>query len=171
MYQIETTKANWLVVHSDNLPTALKAARDTGIPLSNIILMDNVIANGPYLTVDRLVEEGLSEPAAFMERKLVPSEARTKLAFLCFSSGTTGRPKAVAISHFSVITNIIQISLHSKVYMPTEQRRYRPGDVIYGGKSHLLTFNGSMLMKSQWYPSTVSDKFRAYGHSQRLRLC
>lgn len=40
-----------------------------------------------------LVEEGLARPTSFVERTLAPGEAKTKLAFLSCSSGTTGKPK------------------------------------------------------------------------------
>ena len=43
--------------------------------------------------------------ASFEERKLEPGEAKTKLAFLNFSSGTTGKPK---VSSFSSSSTSVQ---------------------------------------------------------------
>lgn len=94
-------------------------------------------AQGPYPTVEKLIKAGLSKPATFVERRLNPGESKTKLAFLCFSSGTTGRPKAVAIPHYAVIANVIQISFHGKThleYTSPKERRYVPGDVTIAGK-------------------------------------
>lgn len=49
------------------------------------------------VTVQSLIERGLGDLNAngphFVERKLGKDEAKTKLAFLSFSSGTTGKPK------------------------------------------------------------------------------
>ena len=43
-----------------------------------------------------LIALGRASKPNFVERKLAPGEGRTKLAFLSFSSGTTGRPKVRA---------------------------------------------------------------------------
>lgn len=154
-YQIDTTKAKLLITHSLSLQIALDAAKDSGLPSTSIIVIDTP-PNVSYPTLDILVREGLSKPPTFVERKLNPGEAKTKLALLSFSSGTTGRPKAVAIPHISLIANVIQMAVHCKVNAPTEQQRYRPGDVIYAGKVSFVIVEGSMLIKTQCYLSTVS---------------
>lgn len=41
---------------------------------------------------------------------LKQDEAKTRLAFLSFSSGTTGVPKAVMIPHYAVISNVCVLS-------------------------------------------------------------
>ena len=97
----------------------------------------------PYPSVSDLVAEGLSSSITYTERRLEVGEGKTKLAFLSFSSGTTGKPKvfrtmayfifiypsqriqlclfsfprkkAVAIPHSSVISNVIQMAAYHKV--------------------------------------------------------
>lgn len=47
-------------------------------------------------------------------------------------SGTTGKPKAVAIPHYSVIANVIQNAAFTRLNDPTlahKEARYRKGDV------------------------------------------
>ncbi|KAI0314769.1 amp dependent CoA ligase [Amylostereum chailletii] len=134
-YQVKTAKANTIFAHPGFLDAALDAAKRCGIPYDRVILFHKLPSTpsqktGP--TVDDLITLGLSNPANFVERRLSPGEAKTKLAFLSFSSGTTGKPKAVAISHYSPIANIISMSQHHKVNSdprPLEQQRFRPGDV------------------------------------------
>lgn len=136
VYQIKATNASILLAHSGNLSSSEEAARLAGISSERIVLIDSP-AQSPYNTVEKLLKTGLSKPAAFVERRLNPGESKTKLAFLCFSSGTTGRPKAVAIPHYSVIANVIQISFHGKThieYTSQKERRYVPGDVTIAGK-------------------------------------
>ena len=46
-----------------------------------------------HRSVRALIAEGARHTRTFVERRLRPGEARTKIALFCFSSGTTGRPK------------------------------------------------------------------------------
>ncbi|KAH8099401.1 amp dependent CoA ligase [Cristinia sonorae] len=135
-YQLELSNACLVFTHSLNLSIALEAARTCNIPSERVILLDSPQSAEfkQYLNVDNLVREGLSQEPNFTERRLKPGEAKTKLALLSFSSGTTGRPKAVAIAHYGLISNLLQMSVAGKVtedYTTWEDRRYRPGDAIY----------------------------------------
>lgn len=113
-------------------------------------------------TIDDLIQSGQSLPSVG-ERVLGPGEAKRKIAFLCFSSGTTGKPKvffyfpailiglkalqAVAISHYNIISNVVQVATFKRIseaYAPWEERQLRPGDVCCGG-----TFIGIPRLHSQ----------------------
>ena len=95
VHQLITARARVLVSHPDSLDTALSAARQSGIAADHIFLMDELRAPNPipFPTISDLAKEGLAKPTSFTERKLSPGESKTKLAFLSFSSGTTGKPK------------------------------------------------------------------------------
>ncbi|KAG1829860.1 hypothetical protein EV424DRAFT_1535566 [Suillus variegatus] len=98
----------------DELPCS--SAHAAGVSTDRIILFDVEDADtAQKLTVQALVSQGLASVPNFTERKLAPGEGKTKVAFLNFSSGTTGRPKAVAIPHYSPIANIIQLATHHRV--------------------------------------------------------
>jgi 4-coumarate--CoA ligase len=92
VYQLETTKAILVIAHPACLDTTLKAARTAGLPIDRIVSFDG-IAYSEVATVSKLIQEGLERDAVFTERRLDKGEAKTKIAFLSFSSGTTGRPK------------------------------------------------------------------------------
>ncbi|KAK7048191.1 phenylacetyl-CoA ligase [Favolaschia claudopus] len=135
-YQLKATKAALIICHPDALKTSVSAARQFGLSSDRILVfnVEGSTSNADYVTVDHLVERG-AKLKAFSERKLKPGEGKTKLAFLSFSSGTTGTPKAVVIPHIAVIANVLQLAAHSKVnqdYAPWEDQRYRPGDVASG---------------------------------------
>ncbi|KAJ7799292.1 hypothetical protein B0H14DRAFT_2617221 [Mycena olivaceomarginata] len=69
-------------------------------------------------------------------RQIGPGEGATKIALLCPSSGTTGLPKIVAIPHFAVIANVLQIAAQNRVneeYTSWRERRWCTGNA--GGKS------------------------------------
>ncbi|CAD6981564.1 unnamed protein product, partial [Tilletia controversa] len=68
-------------------------------------------------------------------RKLKSNEGKTKLAFLSFSSGTTGLPKGVKISHSNPIANVLQYTAFSEIPNKIGVRgdRHTPGrDVALG---------------------------------------
>jgi long-subunit acyl-CoA synthetase (AMP-forming) len=86
-----------MIVHPDTLNTALSAADAYGISPERIVLFDGESGSthaSNHHTVGDLIKQGLSKAdPTFVERRLQPGEAKTKLAFLCFSSGTSGKPK------------------------------------------------------------------------------
>ncbi|KZP31139.1 phenylacetyl-CoA ligase [Athelia psychrophila] len=153
VYQLELTKAKLVITTAAVVETASAAARKVGLTPDRIILLTPEASQ--HCTVDTLVREGLSQKQQFRERTLTAGEGKTKLALLSFSSGTTGKPKAVAITHYAVIANIIQMAVHQK-------GRFQPGDVslavlpffhIYGlvVTMHYSLFCGATV--------TVIDKF------------
>ena len=121
-----------LVTHSSGLSAAVAAAKSAGIPLSRVALIDSRFegASPAHATVEELIKAGRAKATVYVERRLRPGEAKTKLALLCFSSGTTGKPKAVAIAHYSMIANILQMRM-AIGFAP----RYVPGDVALAGLS------------------------------------
>ncbi|KAI9056330.1 acetyl-CoA synthetase-like protein [Trametes sanguinea] len=134
VYQIRTAKATAIFVHPDSLQVGLAAARTAGIPDDRVILFDNVPGDS-HKTVTDLVLDGLAKPRSWVEPRLKPGEGKTKLALLFFSSGTTGRPKAVMIPHYAVIANVIQMKQYADRYdadKPLDQKKYRPGDRMLG---------------------------------------
>ena len=149
-----------MVVHSSVLGIVLSAARLVGFSLDRIILLDQSPtsnASSMISSIPELIIVGHRKPRAFYERPLDQGEGKTKIALLCWSSGTTGKPKvvsfkpssaenflligffikAVAIPHRALIANIIQMAAHNQVDKlpgPRDNRSYRPGDVALGGR-------------------------------------
>jgi len=93
VYQLQETKPSIIVVHPDSLSIALAAAREVGLPSERIILFDVKDIHNHHATIATLVEFGARNKTTYTERILKPGEGKTKLAFLSFSSGTTGQPK------------------------------------------------------------------------------
>lgn len=130
VHQLTLTDSRLLVTHSASFSAAVSAAKTVGLPLDRVVIIDSRPASvsAVHPTIDELVQAGLSKPAVYEERRLKAGEAKTKLAFLCFSSGTTGKPKAVAVSHYAMVANVLQVRLAIG-----KAPRYVPGDVSLGG--------------------------------------
>ena len=63
------------------------------IPQHRLVLLDGHLApTAPSPSIESLIEERGSHPP-YVEHTFKPGEAKTAIAFLCFSSGTTGNPK------------------------------------------------------------------------------
>ncbi|KAH9081565.1 amp dependent CoA ligase [Lactarius deliciosus] len=147
-HQITTAKASILIAHPDSLKVALLAAQNAGIPPDRVIPLDTIHGPRPSTIapdLHELITYGLAHQPYFVERALQPGEGRTKIAFLSFSSGTTGKPKAssltfllqaVEIPHYAPIANILQMAAWWRVNddsIPWEDRRIRPGDITMAG--------------------------------------
>ncbi|GBE89802.1 Acyl-CoA ligase easD [Sparassis crispa] len=134
-HQLVISKAKLIIAHPWNHAIALVAATDAGIPSDHILMMEAPESGtATYPAVQQLTAEGLSMPQLYEERRLRPGEAKTKLAFLSFSSGTTGKPKAVCISHYNLIANVTQVAQRATATeFPSEDLKpIRVGDVALG---------------------------------------
>ncbi|KAH9946890.1 hypothetical protein B0H21DRAFT_822385 [Amylocystis lapponica] len=154
-YQLSTTKTKVIVTGAGSYPIALDAARKVGLPLDRVVLFD-LLPDGskPCPTVSELVSEGYVAPPSFVERHLNPGEGRTKLAFLSFSSGTTGKPKAVCIPHYAPIANVIQIAheaTQQQKHLPWERRTWRWGDISAGALPFYHIFGLVVVMHFSIY--------------------
>lgn len=136
VHQLRIAKPSTFIAHVDNLGVALDATSSVGMHPERIAVLDGEKASSklPCVSIDELCHAG-STLSPFFEKKFKPGQGKEKIAFLCFSSGTTGKPKAVALSHYNVMCNVLQTATFNRVneaYAPWEDRRFRPGDVCTG---------------------------------------
>lgn len=105
-----------MITSAGLLPTALKAIRDIPAIPSNRIYVLGEERHTFQKTIHELIQKGKSSGSVLSTVKLKPGEAKTKLAFICYSSGTTGIAKGVMISHYNLISNILQTWLLNKEF-------------------------------------------------------
>ncbi|GAA1795964.1 AMP-binding protein [Agromyces lapidis] len=96
--QLSDAGAQWLVTVSPLLPGAAAAATRLGIPNEQIIVLDG--APGHPSLAELLGEGRLAPEVGF--------DPATHLAVLPYSSGTTGRPKGVMLTHRNLVANVAQ---------------------------------------------------------------
>ncbi|VUC33245.1 unnamed protein product [Clonostachys rosea] len=116
-HQLRSSGAKGIFTCVPLLETALRAAKAVGIAEDAIFLLPVPGFSSeklPFQTVDDLIVEGKRLPAVEPLRWVKGQGAR-QTAFLSYSSGTSGLPKAVKVSHRNVIANVIQMALFERV--------------------------------------------------------
>ncbi|EWC44533.1 hypothetical protein DRE_06705 [Drechslerella stenobrocha 248] len=123
-HQLKDSKARAIFTCAPLLDAALEAAQIADIPRGNVFLLPvpDAITTPEmrrkareFKDFNDLVEEGkkLGELEALQWEA---GFSRKKVAVVSYSSGTSGLPKGVRISHFNMITNILQIYLHCTTF-------------------------------------------------------
>ncbi|KAK7057601.1 acetyl-CoA synthetase-like protein [Favolaschia claudopus] len=127
--QFTAAKPTLFFVQPDILKTVIAA----GAPAERIVVFNTTPIDAAP-SIQDLVEFGMvSSPETFVEFNLGPEEGKTRTAILFPSSGTTGVPKLISVSHYAFIANVLQAAVYNagtgKERIPVAQRRYKPGDV------------------------------------------
>ncbi|CAG8564177.1 11691_t:CDS:2, partial [Scutellospora calospora] len=103
-FQFVDSGASIIFAHPNYLDVVVEAAENAKIPKSKIFLFGEKEVDGfqPYCS---LIGDHEIEPVSYTSE-----EARTTIAFLCYSSGTTGKPKGVETTHTNIVANVAQIT-------------------------------------------------------------
>ncbi|KAL6710499.1 hypothetical protein ACN47E_008547 [Coniothyrium glycines] len=123
-YQLKNSGAKALFTCVPLLDTAREAAKASGIPADRIYILEvpdkfaGKKAPSGMKTVDDLIREG-SKLDRLPSVDWKAGDGAKRSAFLCYSSGTSGLPKGVMISHRNVIANTLQIKTFDKPYRDT----------------------------------------------------
>ncbi|MFG2953606.1 4-coumarate--CoA ligase family protein [Streptomyces sp. NPDC048291] len=103
--QLTDATATMLITVSALLPQAREAARTVGITPENLVVLDGDGASATgHPNLDDLLAPGAPAPQ-------VDFDPATHLAVLPYSSGTTGNPKGVMLTHRNLVANMAQIRL------------------------------------------------------------
>ncbi|TVY85937.1 Acyl-CoA ligase, partial [Lachnellula willkommii] len=124
-FQLKSSGAKALFTCIPLLDISLQAAKVAGIPNDRVFILEmpkefTGDISPPFKTVTQLIIDGARLP------KLEPlrwekGQGARQTAYLCYSSGTSGLPKGVMVSHQNVISNVLQLAIYE-----TPARSKRP---------------------------------------------
>ncbi|KAF9502656.1 hypothetical protein BS47DRAFT_1249214, partial [Hydnum rufescens UP504] len=111
IHQFRLSRTTAIFAHPSTLDRVLEAAHSLSIPSSKIVVLARGTPGVSLYTIDDLI--GIGNEAMARGIQIVPPRpipSGRSVALLCFSSGTTGSPKAVIVPHSAVIANILQVT-------------------------------------------------------------
>lgn len=161
-YQMRTIEAAIVLIHPSLLKTGLAAAKEAGIPFNRIFqFSDTVVGRSPEGIDDwRTMLASEAESRNWQWDPLEGQAAVDQICAINFSSGTTGLPKGVCITHHSLVSNASQASFikfdteHSKT--PREQEIWLSMLPMYHAFSQLWTIN---VAAKNGIPVYVMERF------------
>jgi 4-coumarate--CoA ligase len=103
-YQLENSGAKALVTVKASLKSALEAARKVGIPEDRVLLL-GAEKDETHKTKHWTNIRKTSGALRYRRRKAKPED----LAFLAYSSGTTGLPKGVMLTHRNIVSDLVLV--------------------------------------------------------------
>lgn len=102
-FQLKDSSVKGVVTQLPMLPVVLEAAKQIGLPEDRILLMGD--AKDPAGKFKHFTE--LKDTSLFGQSR-TKVDPQKDLAFLVYSSGTTGLPKGVMLKHSNLVANVIQ---------------------------------------------------------------
>ena len=157
------TKPKKVIVHS----TYLARASQANVKMFTVILTDTKLGRGGVSSIGELLADADAAKAA---QPFIPDDLSTT-AYLPSSSGTTGLPKAVQISHKNIVS-MLSMNLVTPGFVPdgldTEQVRmlsFLPFFHAYGlvGQLHLvLRLQGQLFILRPFTPDSLCKALQTH---------
>lgn len=145
-YQLQDSGATYLLCAGMSLDTGIEAAKLAGMSRDRVYIFDNAIYDGQGQARKgcRYWGELVASPeegAGFAWEDLSTPELADRTLVLNYSSGTTGRPKGVEITHKNYAANMLQYTHLGTLNPDYEARRARSRWLCFLPMYHAMAQN------------------------------
>ncbi|KAJ1959383.1 hypothetical protein GGI12_004365 [Dipsacomyces acuminosporus] len=130
--QLSSSGSKFVITASALVPTIKSALGKQGascVPDSSILVVDQDPDGGKNASIFSILDDGEYPSVHLTDLE----SAKSTVALIPYSSGTTGLPKGVLLSHYNLVANIVQIA--------TIQRRYTNDKYPVTGTAMLPMFH------------------------------
>lgn len=178
-YQLKDSGATYLICTTESLDTGIEAAKQANIPQDHVFAYDSSIydgttnlQSGPRYWSDLIASE--EEGRAFVWDELsTPAQSIRTLA-LNYSSGTTGRPKGVEVSHKNYVANMLQFC-HFGAMRPDfegclERARWLCFLPMYHAMAQNIFIAAALYRAIPVYIMPRFDFIKMLAHTQQFRI-
>ena len=162
-FQLKDSGAKGLVTEWPFIENARKAAQIVGLPEDRIILMGD--QRDPQQLVKHFTSIRNTSGATRYRRARINAEE--DLAFLVYSSGTTGHPKGVMLTHRNIVSNLLQLTAAEKDHLKHDNGPDGSGDRIVAFLPFFHIYGAYSMLRSEPFANYPSIRTNL-SHSQLL---
>ncbi|KAF1973960.1 4-coumarate-CoA ligase-like protein [Bimuria novae-zelandiae CBS 107.79] len=126
VFQLKDSGAKAIVTQMAFIKNAQEAATQVGIPLDRVIVMGD--QRDPSFMVKHFTS--IRKTAGSAHYRRTKAKPNDDLAFLVYSSGTTGHPKGVMLTHRNIVSNTIMLKASEGGHMSSTGGPTGEGDKI-----------------------------------------
>ncbi|KAJ9488191.1 hypothetical protein VN97_g5106 [Penicillium thymicola] len=178
-YQLHDSGATYLLCAHSSLETGLEAAKQANLPTSRVFAYDSSIydgvtapQNGCAYWSDLVASE--EEGSAFIWDELDTPTLSSRTLALNYSSGTTGRPKGVEISHKNYVANMLQYchtaSLHPDYKGRLERSRWLCFLPMYHAMAQNIFIAAALYRATPVYLMARFEFVKMLEYTQKFRI-
>jgi 4-coumarate--CoA ligase len=102
-----------IICGTEFVDVASKAAKDCGLPLSRVLVLDSTAGSWSLKSLEGNIN-AISNDQLPWRRMTDPKELKDSLIVILWSSGTTGLPKGVMLSHLNLVAECYITSLSGR---------------------------------------------------------
>ncbi|KAJ5833836.1 4-coumarate-CoA ligase [Penicillium riverlandense] len=178
-YQLQDSGATYLICARASLDTGLEAAQLTGMGRDRVFVFDDTLYDGRGVGEKgcqhwgELVASPEEAQGFAWEELSTPELADTVLA-LNYSSGTTGRPKGVEITHKNYVANLLQYTHLARLNPDYEAKLARARWLcflpLYHAYSQNVNIGAALYRNTPVYIMPKFDFIKMLEYTQKYRI-
>ena len=176
-YQLDNTGAKTIFVEPQFLDIVLQAAEKNGLSKDGIFLFsDRDCRTTKGIRDWRTIIGSENEARGHRWLRMSAQESKTTTAVLNYSSGTTGLPKGVMVSHQNIIANVEQSIFMRDLEQPYSNRNDAPAErwlgflPLYAAYAQLWSINAAARSNIPCYYMRTFNYAQWLGHIQNHQI-